>query len=310
MADDEILEKIPYTIPWWENLFQAVMSAPEAYYRRLNGIVDFFEFSCNGNLIMYVQTLLPALGELMLGLLAFDVDDIVRGFLRPYGPSGRKSLVFNPLKAKWEWEIPEIGEEIGKRIPGARFFKANKWWGKTRVLWVLDGVIQRALYVWLVVDLVSEFLYNWTSGILKHPACTGEGWVCRGGVYGDAGGSGERGLVLCGVFSQQYGRLPDGVSILGSEIHTSRPIAVLLAYTFIPVFPLACHFKYRIFIRKKGGSIVDVSPWGYTWSQNEKSCLMVARIHEPGIYECGAIVVGSDCYTMFQGLDVVAIKAV
>jgi len=308
---NEVVEKIPYTIPWWQNLSRAALHAPERYYRRLNGIVDFFEFSCNGNLIMYVQTLFPALGEFVLGLLAFDIDDVARGFLRPYGPSGRKSLVFDPLKRKWEWEIPELGEEIGKRIPGAKFFKASKWWGKTRVLWVIDGVIQRVLYVWLIIDLVSQFLYNWSSGILKHPACVGEGWVCRYGVYGESGNDGEKGLVLCGINSEQYGKLPEGVHVSGNLIVTERPVAVLLAYTFLPVFPLACNFRYRLAVRKRGGGgIVDVSPSEDTWSREYRSAMMVARLYHPGEYECIGIVDGSNCYTIFQGLDLVAIKSI
>lgn len=308
MDGNEVLEKIPYTIPYFENLLNAVARSPEKYYKRLNAVVDFFEFSCNGNLIMYVQTLLPALGELVLGLLEFDVDDVLRGMMRPYGPSGRKSLVFDTRRKKWEWEIPELGEEIGKRIPGAKFIKASKWWGKTRALWIIDGVIQKALYVWLIIDLVTEFLYNWSTGILKHPACYGEGWVCRGGVYGGAGYSGFQGLPLCGVFSQQYGQLPEGIEVSGNRIIAERSFALLLAYELLPVFPTECRAKYRLMVRRSDGAVVDVSPWSYTWRRDEKASMMATRL-PPGEYEVGAWVDWSDCYTILWGLDVVSIKA-
>lgn len=305
----EILEKIPYTIPYFENLLRAVERSPARYYKRLNAVVDFFEFSCNGNLIMYVQTLLPALGELVLGLLETDVDDVVRGMLRPVGPSGRKSMVFSPLKAKWQWEIPELGEEIGKRIPGAKFIKASKWWGKTRALWIIDGVIQRALYVWLIIDLVTEFLYNWSTGILKHPACYGEGWLCRGGFFGDAGYSGWHSLPLCGIYSEQYGRLPDGVEVVGNEIITSRPLAVLISYTLVPIFGTECQARWRLMVTRQDGAIIDVSPWASTWSRDERTAMMVARLPGPGRYYVGGWIDWTSCYTIGWGLDIVSIKA-
>jgi hypothetical protein len=175
-----VVEQIPYTIPWWQRLFKAWERAPERYYRRLNTIVDMFEWYCQDHALVYIQTMLPALGETVLALLAFDWDDVVRGFLRPSGPYARKSLVFDPRKAKWEWEIPELGEEIGKRIPGAKLIKANKIWGKTRFLWVIDGLIQRVLYYFLILDIVTEFLYNWSSAVLRALSECGAAYYARG----------------------------------------------------------------------------------------------------------------------------------
>ncbi len=299
-------EVIPYTIPYWQGVLSRLREEPYRWYKRLNTIVDFFEFSCGGNLVLYVQTLLPALGNMFLTLLDFDYDDVLRGMLRPYGPYARKSLVFSPRKAKWQWEVPELGEEIGKRIPGAKFIKASKVAQATRFLWIVDGIIQRAFYYWLLLDVVGEFLYNWASGILRSEACLQDGFYVRGGYYGDSGGDGEHSVPLGGFQSKVVNPPPpDGsIQIGGGWIGFSRPGAILMAYTLHPFFPLQCRAEFRLFIRDDAGRILDVSPWERSGSTN----LFVARIPRPGIYYPRAWVRNSSCYVIAWGLEALVAK--
>jgi len=307
----DFIEQIPYTIPWWHGLLKSVEAAPERYYKRLNTVVDMFEWYCQDHILLYVQTLFPALGQLVLGLLAFDWDDVVRGFLRPYGPGGRKSLVFDPRKAKWEWDVPELGEEIGKRIPLAKIIKSSKVWQKTRFLWIVDGVIQRALYFYLLIDLLTDFLYNWSSAILRMTPSCGAAYYARGGVYGDSGVEGWHQLVIGGFQSEIVETPSSGanIEIDGGWFVFKRPGALLCAYELLPVFPIECRLIWRLVVRTDQGEIVDVSPPVRSWRPGEKEGLMVARIWKPARVAPFAYIDYSTCFTIFQHLIAVAAKA-
>jgi len=316
--------RIPYTLPWLEGLLRALGRWPVRMARRLNTIVDFFEWSCEGNLIMYVETLLPALGAFVLGLIDFDWDDVARGFLRPFGPAGRKTLVFDPRHPKWKWEIPELGEEIGKRIPGARFFKTSRVWSATRALWVIDGVVQRALYYWLIIDLVSEFLYNWSSGILRQEACATGGIIIEGGFYGDVGSEGDKIIVLGGPSSTvRYVGDPKGVALEGGWIVAQRPVSILYDFKLVPVFPIECRLVYIPYLAHKSGNPVDIGVECASWERDEdqyffgkikikttdkSAALGVFRIPGPGRYQIRARVTWSTCYTIAQAINRIVIK--
>jgi hypothetical protein len=305
-----VAEQIPYTFPWWERFLRAASRWPERYARRMNTIVDMFEWYCQDHALIYLQTLLPAAGEAFLALISFDWDDVARGFLRPYGPGGRKSLVFDPRKAKWQWEIPELGEEIGKRIPGARIIKASRVMNATRFIWVIDGLIQRALYYFLVIDVLTEFLYNWSSAVLRALSQCGAAYYCRGGAYGDHGNVGWHSLPL-GGFQSECISTPDenaGFSIGVGEIIAERPVTILADYTLLPAFPVECRARWRLAVRSSSGEIVDVSPWAYSWRQDSKDALLVARTWKPGRYRVEAYIDWSTCYTILWGLNAVAIK--
>src|SRR5690606_41018058 len=53
-----------------------------------------------------------------------------------------------------------------------------------RALWFIDGVIQRLLWWWLVIDLTTDFLYEWTSLV-------NESIYCRIGDKGSVAASGR-----------------------------------------------------------------------------------------------------------------------
>jgi len=310
---EDILEEIPYTIPWWNNLLDSIVRWPHRLWRRVNTVVDVLQWQCQGTLLLYVRTALPALGQLVLGLLEFDWDDVARGAIRPYGPSGRRSLVAGARKPKWKIEIPELGEEIGKRLPGVRLIKANRYWRWTRALWLVDVLIQRALYYFLIIDLVSEFLYNWSVGILRAPEECGSALVVRGGVYGDEGPPGLRRLVMCGPFSEVVAEPgPDaGFRLAGDYLEVERPVAVLGCYRLLPVFPIECRLRWRMALEEvDAGWFLDWSPYAWSGPDYSESLMSVFVAPRPGRYRLVADVAWSTCSTIAQSLEFFAVKPI
>ena len=160
-----------------------------------NAVIDFIESDCRPGWDVYLETLFPAAGELFLALVAFDLDDVLRGYFRPgggrgFGGLGRASRRFPRLtkaqraRGALRGGIPEMGELLGRNIPGARFFRGRNVGAAERWAWRLDGIAQRGLWWWMVADLGSDFVIHWTTGILESEECDGSlvaGFTREGG---------------------------------------------------------------------------------------------------------------------------------
>jgi hypothetical protein len=294
---DKILAEIPYTIPWWRRLIWSLKRFPYKLLTRVNSVVDLAEWQCKGNMIVYVRTLLPALGEFVLGLLAFDWDDVARGALRPAGISSRRWLILGTAKAKSKLEIPEIGEEIGKRLPGVKIIKHSRAWRATRFLWVLDGLMQRWLYYYLLIDLYSEFVYNWCTGVLRAPEECGAALVLRNGTYGDHGKTGFHTLPITGVWCEVVSEPgPEaGFQWSAGTIIPQRPVAILSAWRLESAFPLGCTLKWRMGVRDLiGHRIVDWSPPAWTTKSEAETIITVFRVQPGGKYDIIADIMESN----------------
>ena len=190
MVEFEDLTGVVRQLPYGPALWDAVRAWPNEKIAQVNTITEFINFSCGGDLLIYAETLLPAAGELFLVLFDFGWDDVARGFFRPLGIRSRLKFRTGKKKGgkrpKWlqklRFEIPEIGELIGRMLPGAKLLRGRKIGNAQRWFWRLDGIAQRALYYWMIVDITSDFLYNWSTGIMRHERCyrSDAGWF-RGG---------------------------------------------------------------------------------------------------------------------------------
>lgn len=149
------------------------MARGPGWLDKVNYAVKFIQAPCNAPMIVYVETLLPAAGHAILALLEFGMDDVIRGFARPvsgrtrwHRRRGRKGR----LKLRG---IPELGEAIGARLPGAELVSGRAVTQGVRNLWIVDGVLQRGLFWWLVIDIVGEFFFEWSTLLVKRGDCPG-----------------------------------------------------------------------------------------------------------------------------------------
>lgn len=160
-------------------------------WRGQNAVVEFYEFGCFPPYEVWLRTLLPALGEFIFGLLSFGYGDILRGYFRPNSIRGLSRLNRSKLKragskanaragGKSRFTIPEVGNEIGKRLPASDFFRGRKVTNTEMYFWRIDGVIQRGLWYWLVADLTADFLVNWTTAIMESEECSPKGTFALG----------------------------------------------------------------------------------------------------------------------------------
>lgn len=145
---------------------------PPGFIEKVNGIINFAQNPCNAPWYLYAETALPAAGKAILTLLDFGFDDVVRGALRPRGLRSHGHTRGRKRGGGGSRGIPEIGELIGSQIPGAETAKGRQISQGVRHLWIVDGVLQRLLWYWLVVDVTVDFFYNWSTAIMQTEFCS------------------------------------------------------------------------------------------------------------------------------------------
>lgn len=142
---------------------------------KVNAVLKYFENPCDAPWTIYFETALPALGEAIITVLSFGFDDVVRGALRPGGLRSGRHFRGRKGGGGLGRAIPEVGEMLGAMLPGAKAAKQRSVTQGVKNLWLLDGVIQRALWYWLVADVTATFAFEWTSAINESRFCQAQG---------------------------------------------------------------------------------------------------------------------------------------
>jgi muramidase (phage lysozyme) len=145
----------------------------DGYREKANTIINFIENPCDAPWVVYFETMFPALFRALLCIVMFDIFDIMRGYFRPRGLRGaRKLRRGRSRRGRGRFRgIPEFGETIAKRIPGQRGLSARSVSQGVRNLWIIDGIGQRVLWYWLVVDVTVDFFYNWATAMNRTSYC-------------------------------------------------------------------------------------------------------------------------------------------
>lgn len=140
-------------------------------FDKVNFVIDAWTTGCDAPWYIYVETMKPAALAAFITLITFGWDDVARGYFRPKGLNPRRT---GKRKGKWNKarpRFPELGELLGGKLPGAQEVQGQKWSNLAKTLWRVDGAMQAALFYWLVVDVVEQFAFDWTSLLYESYWC-------------------------------------------------------------------------------------------------------------------------------------------
>lgn len=272
---------------------------PRINYQRWNGIANLFTFTCKGHFFALVRTFLPPAGELAASFLVVDPDDLLRGWLKGSGYRSRLKMFGRSGRSRRAYEIPEIGEEIGERLPlagklaGTRLGKGLRW------LFMLDDFVQGVLRWFVLYDQITKFLQGWSSGLLQVEECRLGGVYTRGGDYGAPGGERIQQIPLAGAFTEviSAGAEDGSVYLAGNEIRADVPVQFGASISMDGVFPLGCHFVYRYFWMNERDEVVFRSlPVSSDWGVDNYTT-SVSWFVPPGRYRLFYELWSSGCYT-------------
>lgn len=146
------------------------MSEPPGIIDRVNYVAKSWNNPCNAPWAVYVESVLPAALEVAVALVCFDIFDVARFIFRPANlRSGRHGS--RRRKGRHGRKPKGIRALLARKLPPFQRLQQRKITQGVKTLWVIDGIGQRALWWWLVIDVASGFLYNWTSMVRKSEAC-------------------------------------------------------------------------------------------------------------------------------------------
>jgi len=146
------------------------MPRPPGIIERANYIVRSFNNPCNAPWAVYVETALPAFLEVWIALICFDLLDVIRWISKPAGLRSGRHLRRRRKGDKRRRKVG-LGNRLARKIPALNRLSQRKVSQGVKNLWIIDGIGQRLLWWWLVADVATAFLYNWTSLIRKTEFC-------------------------------------------------------------------------------------------------------------------------------------------
>lgn len=121
---------------------------------------------CEADFNMYLEVSKEPLGELAVFLVEPDLSDIVQGFFTPkglrtgrHGRKGRRG-------GKGVGGIPDLSDEIAKRLPGRGDLETRAISGLGRLGWTVWGHIDRVNWTLAVVDKVSDTAFDSLYGLI------------------------------------------------------------------------------------------------------------------------------------------------
>lgn len=200
------------------------------YVRQISGIRFLIENPCDIPWMVYFETLAPAVGRgLVVIFLEFGTDDVIRGFTRPRGVNkGRGRPKRGRRKGRRAWRgIPEIGNLIGSKLPGANTVRARGVTDGVKNLWRLDSAIQRVFFWWMVADVIEEGLFQWQTALIQTQQCK-DALRPRAAMTGSPGTS----SAISGWVGQIYGTTLYAIDISASLGEFGIPAGVTAFISF------------------------------------------------------------------------------
>ncbi len=169
------------TSDWWNPVPYLSRKADE-HARKLNFIWKMIIDPCDAPLTVWAWTFWPAFGHLVLGILALDVKQMFRSYLKPQFRAGK-------ARGLAHWHGGEKGKRKGGKGGRFRFpdFDYNDWLGKDLLgtnkyggfaafpgeleIWSIVDVFERLAFYFMVFDFGVGFFYEWASAVAQTKYC-------------------------------------------------------------------------------------------------------------------------------------------
>lgn len=164
------------------------------YVDGVQAVLDMWQNPCGASWEVYLELAREPAGKAVLQLLEFDLCDILRCIYRPAGlPVGTKRRRGRRGKGGLTGPLGAPEYLCEKFIRDPEFSKRPIASG-TKLLWSIDGALQKGLFAFMIADVTNEFLYDWMTLVNRTQACsynlagsaggqTGTGPALGGGIW-------------------------------------------------------------------------------------------------------------------------------
>lgn len=216
---------------------------------KINYVVNFLADTCDAPLQVYLDTFLTAFLRLLISYFALDLIQIITGFARPkkalaksrrrrQAARGGKHGKPRTWRTAWlSWLAFDPYEEIGRNMRGAEVMAGREVTAGTIHMWTIYTHLQRIAFWWMVIDLTTDFWYNWFSAVNATRFCQAQrnGWLHAVGPDQSKTGLLNPFPTTCGTIEKQRGPCFWAVSSGG---YTGRTGAFVFSAGLRPEAPI------------------------------------------------------------------------
>lgn len=162
------------------------------FFKKLNYIIWMSQSACGNDWTVVIKTARSAALDVLVQFLCFDLGDVARWLFRPsrelakkFGKiektkrGGHSGFYFSKNRRRGKFSPSKW---VKNRLPPLKRLEARKVSNGVLHLWRIDGILQRFLFWWMVVDLAEDFLYRWTSSLYATERCQTKGVATASGV--------------------------------------------------------------------------------------------------------------------------------
>ena len=263
------------------------MARPPGIISRMNYVVDTWNNPDDLPWAVYAETALPAFLEVWVAIICFDILDVVRFIFKPSGlRSGRHGR--RGRKGRNKRGRKGLGRRLVGKLPVVSLLQSRKVSNGVKNLWIIDGIGQRLLWWWLMADVTSAFVYNWTTMARKTER--GQQILSPGNGLSEGPPSGVLAIQgWQGVIYSSNAYSTKGVSInLGSGVLAAGLYNIVASYTMQNLFPVATVCRLRII----GGPGVPLAVIGSDSAAlpglQQASMVAAGRLQGPGQWQIEA----------------------
>lgn len=163
-----------------------MLSGPNipSWINKVNFITNYFWNGCEAPFQLFCEFAKEPSGQAIALIIGLDVDDIVKTFFRPAGLRSHRHGRKGPRGRKKIPDLPDVNEEIGKRIPGQQAIAGRPFGSPTRWVFEFSDVADRVAFNIAIIDVVSDTVYKGLLGIIEanQSKCW---WMRRGASHGE-----------------------------------------------------------------------------------------------------------------------------
>lgn len=158
---------------------------PDDTDERIQFVIHFLMDPCDAPITVYMEAFRDAFTQLVIAWYALDLKNIITAYLRPqnyvierrflrHWGGGEKKKRPTSWEKVWQASGIDPNEWLGENLWGGDEVRARKVPPMAQWFWVIEGVIERLLFYFFVLDQVTRFAYSWTSSIVYSEYCAAQ----------------------------------------------------------------------------------------------------------------------------------------
>jgi hypothetical protein len=155
---------------------------PDIIDERIQFVIQFLIDGCDAPITVWCETFWQAFQHLVLQWYAIDLLNVFKAWLAPgtfaiegrsnrHWGGGKKGKRKGPWQLLWKYVGFDPGEWLGEQFWGHDELRARPLPPGASYLWIFEGVIERFLWYCMVLDLVTDFAYRWSSAMVETKYC-------------------------------------------------------------------------------------------------------------------------------------------